>query len=183
MNVAPEEERFARNATIMAQLVHETVVQLNQAGYRTISPELVSLAATIISGIDKHSLIQGFIESSHAKCWDRIRARDEIFFVENASDIFSILPMDKVNLFKDLFLTTDAHGNSVMSRSLKDQLWDLFDAMVKISIKYVHKGRKPYSYSTATGMANAYGKSFYDDVDMAYHAPTWEVTLEFPFTC
>jgi hypothetical protein len=183
MNVPPEEERFARNANIMAQLVHETVVQLNQAGYRTISPDLVSLAATIISGIEKHSLIQGFIGSSHHKCWDRIKVRDELFFVENASDIFSILPIEKVNLFKDLFLTTDANGNSVMPRALKDQLWDLFDTMVKISIKYVHKGRNPYSYATPEGVANAYAVSFMDDVDMAHHAPIWHIELDFPLKC
>src|SRR5437868_5949819 len=147
MSSAPEEERFATNAKIMAQAVQESVQRLFNAGYKTVNPGLVAFAVTIISSFDKHYLIQGFIENSHATCWDSIKNRDEIFFVENVKDVFKYLPMDKVNLFKDLFCTKDVNGNNVVSQSLKDQLWNLFDAMIKISIKYVHKNRQAYSYS------------------------------------
>lgn len=179
MSTAPEEERFAKNTTILAQAVHEGIKRLYEAGYKTIDPNLVELAVTVISTFDKHYLIQGFIESSHEKCWDNIKRRDEIFFVQNASDIFKYLPMDQVNLFKDLFNTKDANGNSVVSQSLKDQLWDLFDAMIKISIKYIHNNRAPYSYSTSDGPRNAYGSSFFDEVNIAHHAGVWKVNLEF----
>lgn len=180
MSVAPEEERFSKNTTIMAQAVHESVQKLFNAGYKTVDPTLVSIAVSVISAFDKHYLIQGFIENSHEKCWDGIKKRDEIFFVENASDIFRYLPMDKVNLFKDLFLTKDPQGNSVVPQSLKNQLWDLFDAMIKISIKYIHKNRCPYSYQTNDTLANAYGASFFDEVDLSKHASVWGVKLEFP---
>lgn len=183
MSSAPEEERFAKNTTIMAQAVHESVTKLYNAGYKTVDPALVLLAVTVISAFDKHYLIQGFIENSHDTCWDGIKKRDEIFFVENASKIFKYLPMDKVDLFKDLFLTKDAQGNSVVSQSLKNQLWDLFDAMIKISIKYIHKGRNPYSYPTPEGVTNTYGASFFDEVDLHRHAETWKVQLEFPPNC
>jgi len=180
MSVAPEEERFAKNATIMAQAVHESIVKLYNSGYKTIDPTLVALAVTVISSFDKHYLIQGFIVNSHERCWDSIKRRDEIYFVENASDIFKYLPMDKVNLFKDLFQTKDSQGHCVISQSLKDQLWDLFDAMIKIAIKYIHKNRSPYSYSTPTGMVNTYGAQFFEEVDLNHHASVWRVKLEFP---
>ena len=180
MSSAPEEERFAKNTTIMAQAVHESVQKLFNAGYKTVDPILVSIAVSVISAFDKHYLIQGFIENSHDKCWDGIKKRDEIFFVENVTDIFRYLPMDKVNLFKDLFLTKDTQGNSVISQSLKNQLWDLFDAMIKISIKYIHKNRCPYSYQTNDGLGNTYGASFFDEVDLKRHASVWGVKLEFP---
>ena len=61
MSVAPEEERFAKNATIMAQAVHESVQKLYNAGYKTIDPTLVALAVTVITAFDKHYLIQGKI--------------------------------------------------------------------------------------------------------------------------
>jgi hypothetical protein len=183
MSIAPEEERFAKNTIIMAQAVHESIQRLYNAGYKTVDPNIVALAVTVISAFDKHYLIQGFIENSHDKCWDGIRGRNEIFFVENASDIFKYLPMDKVNLFKDLFLTRDPNGNSVISKSLKDQLWDLFDAMIKISIKYIHRGRNPYSYSTPQGTINTYGSMFFDEVDVHHHASVWGVKLEFPTNC
>lgn len=183
MSVAPEEERFAKNTTIMAQAVHESVQKLYNGGYKTVDPGMVAFAVTVISAFDKHFLIQGFIENSHEKCWDSIKGRNEIFFIENASDIFKYLPMDKVNLFKDLFLTKDPQGNSVISQSLKNQLWDLFDAMIKISIKYIHKHRSPYSYQTDTGIVNAYAASFFDEVDLNRHAGVWGVKLEFPTNC
>lgn len=179
MNPAPEEERFAKNTTIMAQAVLEGVKRLYDAGYQTINPTILELAVTVISTFDKHYLIQGFIENSHTKCWDNIKKRDESFFVQNASDIFKYLPMDKVNLFKDLFLTKDRNGNPVVSQSLKNQVWDLLDAMIKISIKYIHKGRAPHSYDTDEGPRNAYGSSFFDEVDIAHHASVWNVQLEF----
>lgn len=180
MSIAPEEERFAKNTTIMAQAIYESVQKLYNAGYKTVDPEIVAFAANVIAAFDKHFLIQGFIQNSHTKCWDSVKRRDEKFFVENAGEIFQYLPANKVDLFKDLFLTRDPQGNSVVSQSLKDQLWGLFDAMIKISIKYVHKQRNPYSYQTSEGMFNAYGSSFFDEVDIITHANTWSIKLEFP---
>jgi hypothetical protein len=183
MSVVPEEDRFASNTTIMAQAVHESITKLYNSGYQTVNPAMVEMAVIVISGFDKHYLIQGFIENSHEKCWDGIKERNEIFFVNNAKDIFRYLPMDKVDLFRDLFFTKDAQGKSVISQSLKDELWGLFDAMIKISIKYIHRQRSPYSYPTDTGTINTYGAQFFDEVDLARHASVWGVKLEFPPNC
>ena len=180
MSLAPEHERFAKNTTIMAQAIYEGVKRLSEAGYKTVDLKTLEFAIAVISAFDKHHLIRGFIESSHSKCWDNIKKRDEQFFIQNAGDIFKYLPTEKINLFKDLFLTKDSAGKSVVSQSLKEQLWSLFDAMVKISIKYVHNGRSPYSYSTSDGISNAYGESFFDEVDIGHHANVWNVRLEFP---
>ena len=176
----PEEERFAKNTTIMSQCIYDCIQKLYSAGYKTIEPSIVAIAVSVISAFDQHFLIQGFIENSHEKCWDGIKSRNEIFFVDNASDIFQYLPLEKVDLFRDLFLTKDSHGNCVITQGVKDQIWSLFDAMVKISIKYIHRCRSPYSYSTSTGMVNAYGASFFDEVDLVHHCQVWGVKLEFP---
>lgn len=182
MSVVPEEERFFRNTTIMAQAIKEGVERLYKAGYKTIDPSLIDIAVAIISRFEKHHLIRGFIEHSHNTCWDSIKCRNEEFFIENAGSIFGYLPMDKVNLFKDLFTTKDINGNNVVSLGLKNELWSLLDAMIKISIQYIHKGRGPYSYQTDGGIKKAYGVSFFDNVDIGHHASTWEITekLEFP---
>ena len=137
MSQPPEEDRFSRNATIMAQAVQEGVQNLYDAGYQTVSPVIVSVVAAVISSFDKKVLIEGFIDNSYRQCWEKIRLRDEVFFVENASQVFQYLPVDKVNLFKDLFTTKDKNGNSVVPEDIKDQVWNLFDSMIKISIKYV----------------------------------------------
>lgn len=179
MSIAPEEERFAENTIIMAQAIHDSITRLYNAGYKTVNPLLVELAVGIIARFDKHHLIQGFINNSHQLCWDAIKRRDEKFIVANAGEIFKYLPTDKVNLFKDLFETKDDAGNSVVSESLKEQLWDLFDAMIKISIKYIHNGRKPCAYAGENGLVNAYTHPFFDEVDLAYHVGVWGVKLEF----
>jgi hypothetical protein len=183
MNVTPEEERFSKNTIIMAHAVHESVQKLYNAGYKTVDPNMLALYISMISSFDKHELIQGFIKKSHEICWDRIKRREEAFFLENGTQLFEKLPMDKVELFKDLFLTKDSNGNNVVTQEFKDQLWELFDAMVKISIKYIHKNRSPYSYSTADGIVNAYRARFFDDVDIARHAIVWNIKFEFPPAC
>jgi hypothetical protein len=183
MSAVPEEERFAKNVTIMVEAIQESVRRVYNQGIKTIDPSMISLIATIISSFDKNYLIQGFIENSHEKCWEYIRQRDENFFIENAGDIFKYLPSEKVNLFKDLYQAKDANGNNVVSESLKDQIWRLFDAMIKISIKYIHKGRAPYSYSTNEGVVNAYGADFFGEVDISSHAKKWGVVLEYPPKC
>lgn len=183
MSVVPAEERFSKNITVMTQAIHEAVQKLYASGYKTVDPNMIALVGTIIAAFDKHYLIQGFIENSHTQCWDNIKQRDEQFFVENSNDIFKYLPMDKVNMFKDLFLTRNAQGTSVVPQSLKDQIWDLLGAMVKISIKYIHTGRSPYSVSGETGIVEAYHATFFEEVDLPYHAGIWGVKLEYPLTC
>lgn len=180
VSVIPEEERFYKNTLIMAQAIHESVKKLYDAGYQTIQPDLVEFAITLISSFNKEFLIQGFITNAHETCWDVIKKRDELFFVENASNIFRHLPMDKVNLFKDLFLTKDKNGRSVVPQSLKDDLWEIFDSMIKISIKYIHKKREPYSFSDHDDIVNAYKLDFFEDVNVEHHAKVWNVKLDFP---
>lgn len=183
MTAVPEEERFAGNVAIMVEAIQESVQRVYDQGIRTVNPGMIAFISTIITSFDKHYLIQGFIENSHEKCWSCIKNRDETFFIENAGDIFKYLPAEKVNLFKDLYLAKDANGKNVVSQSLKDQIWSLFDAMIKISIKYIHKGRAPYSHSNQEGVVNAYGADFFGEVDISHHARVWNVALDFPPKC
>lgn len=69
----PEEERFAKNTVIMIEAVHDSILKLYNAGYKTVDPTIVKLAASVITAFDKEFLIQGFIENSHEKCWDAIK--------------------------------------------------------------------------------------------------------------
>lgn len=174
----PEEERFARNVLVMAQAIHEAIVRLNNAGHKSVNPQIVELAIAIIPTFGSKQLIEGFITNSHVQCWDFIKQRNEEFFINNCGQIFQHLPMDKVGLFKELFTAVDSKGNSIVPQILKDQLWRLFDAMVKISIKYVHKHRSPRSLNNVP----VYQKSFFDDVNLEHHGKLWEIAREFPFT-
>lgn len=163
MQIPPEEERFAKNATIMANAIYNGVQKLYDNGYKVVEPHIILFALELIKELDKHSLIQGFIKNSHQDCWDKMKDRNEEFFVENASTIFAYLPMNNVNLFKDLFLTVDNNGNSVISQTLKDEIWTLLDAMVKISIKYVYKNGNIETFK---------------DVNLNHHSKVWNVVLQ-----
>ena len=171
--VLPEEQRFAKNAVVLGQAVLASITKLYNEGYQIVNPILVQIAVAAIGAYDPHGLIQGFIENSHEICWDAIKVRDETFFVENVGTIFKYLPTQEVNLFKDLYTTKDVTGKTVISEALKEQIWRLFDAMIKISIKYVHNNRVPYEYNGVKG----YRSSFFDNVDVEKHAATWGVAL------
>lgn len=168
-NLPPEEVRFAKNVVVLAQAVHKGVTDLYEKGYQTVNPTLVGLVVGVLESYDKEVLIQGFIANSHLECWDKILERKENFFVENADKIFADLPASTVGLFKDLFLTKDELGNSVVSKELKDKIWTLFDQLVKVSIKYIHRKRGP--------SLRGYTLSFFDEVDIGYHVAKWKVSF------
>ena len=165
--IPPEEERFASNAVTMANAVHFGIQKLYNDGYKVINPSSILLASAVIEGFDKEQLIKSFIINSHENCWDKIKERDEVYFVENVASVFKYLPSDSVNLFKDLFLTKDHYGECVVPLTLKNQIWELFDAMIRISIKYIHKHR----------LINKL--DFFKEVDLEHHSKTWNVILKY----
>ena len=168
MHQPPEEERFKSNAIVMTKALQTGLQKLKHDGY-DVDLTVVTFAAALIGGFQPHALITGFISKSHVKCWDKIKERDETFFVENVASIFEHLPMDSVNLFKDLYLTKDKMGQNVISQKLKNEIWSLFDAMIKISIKYIHKHREMVD--------GRYTKSFFDDVNLPHHIQNWQCKL------
>ena len=168
MHQPPEEERFKSNAIVMTKALQTGLQKLKNDGYE-VDLTIVNIAAALIVEFNPHSLITGFITKSHLKCWDKIKERDEKFFVENVASIFEYLPMNSVTLFKDLFLTKDINGQNVISQKLKNEIWSLFDAMIKISIKYIHKHRQMVD--------GKYTVSFFDDVDLPHHITNWQCKL------
>lgn len=178
-NIKPEEERFADTAVILSKAIHHNIKNLCDMGYETIDPNTIYMISQGILFFDKHQLIQGFITNSHSMCWEKIKERNEKFFIENAGDIFQYIPAGDINLFKDLFATKDKNGVDIVDQDLKTQIWKLFEAMVKISIKYIHKHRAPFSKKENDNISCFYDRSFFDDVDIKKHSEIWAVTLEF----
>lgn len=177
--IKPEEERFSDTTIQLSKAIHYNVTNLFNLGYKTVNPDTVVLISKGIEFFDKHQLIMGFITNSHNLCWDKIKERDENFFIENANEIFQYIPSGEINLFKDLFTTKDENGISIINQDSKDQIWKLFDAMIKISIKYIHKHRAPYSQKRNETIECFYDRSFFNDVDLIKHSKTWAVVLEF----
>lgn len=180
----PEEERFAKTIIVLGQAVYECVRQLHAAGNKDLPLTLVGVVISTLQGINSSVLIQTYIENSY-RYWEQIRVRDELFCIEHAGEIFKALPIAKVNLFKDIFVAKYKEGPNegeyIISKNMRNQIWDLLHAMTKISQKYVHKGRQPYSARDAEGnVTQYYSADYFEEIDLQAHAAAWNVVLEFP---
>lgn len=159
----PEEERFSLVTANMIEAVHYGVSSLHKKNLTTIDPDNIKFVGEFIKTLDNHFLIQEFIKKSHMH-WDKIKDRDESFFITHASEVFSFLPKTYISMFTDLFTAVDKEGKKVVGQNLKDDIWGIFDAMVKISIRYTHKRRTKEA-------------DFIKDVDVQTHATIWKLQL------
>ncbi|HSW76818.1 MAG TPA: hypothetical protein VLG50_07220 [Candidatus Saccharimonadales bacterium] len=163
MERPPEELRFVKNVEVMADAIYSGVQTLHQEGYKVIDPKLILLAKEIIRQFDPNELIQDFIKNSQEH-WCKVKKRDEAFFIHNAATVFKQLPIDIVLLFKDLFLTVDKNNKSVVSDKLKNSIWELFDAMIKIAIRYIYRQRKINIH-------------YFNHINLEEHATMWQIVL------
>jgi hypothetical protein len=171
MTQPPEEERFFKNIIEMVKLIRKEVQRCYHEKKTPIDPQLIDMIGAFLQVLDKHTIIRIFINNSHTKCWDKIKMKDREFFRKDAGDIFASLPMDKVNLFSDLFFKYDEAGNRMITDDFERRLWAFFDSLVKISIKYVHKHREPDASGT-------YTKAFsVPEVDIEHHMKSWDIKM------
>jgi hypothetical protein len=173
MTGVPEEVRFSATVDTIAQCVYDSVVELATMGKSTADPSIIMLAKMYLQAEDNKQKIENFIVKSHEKCWNMILARNEEFFVKEATTLFSELPVENVDMFLCLFT-----GNNQIDAETKTVLWELFESLVKIAIKYVHRERQPATAST--GEKYYRNPSFMPKVALKDHAKAWELNLSFP---
>lgn len=179
MSKSPGEvERFSVNIEILIDALIDANDTIQETREGIVNPELVSMALGFIKKCDGKYLIDQFIKNSE-KFWDQIYDRSEIFFIKEAGTIFGNLPI-KATFFKDLIECTDENGENIITDETKTEIWDILHSLVKISIRYIHKGRNPYSYLSDGEYENAYDKEFFDSVDLGHHADVWDLDLDFP---
>jgi hypothetical protein len=176
----PEEERFMTNVLDLTYLVHDLATICWDANIKDINPGLVAIAENYLETYDKLKLIDAFIKHSH-KYWTKIYERKEIFFIENAHEIFQYLPIDtkNINAFKIFFTAKDNKGEHIIIQEDRDAIWDIFDSLVKICIKYIHRVRGVKLVKTKDGLRPVYKNKLYPDVNVKKHAKIW--TLNFLF--
>ena len=178
----PEEERFNRNVLDLSDLVHELTTICWDEGCKDVNPVLIIGAKLFISSYDKIELIETFITYSW-EFWEEVKERNENFFLEHASAIFEHLPVDKGNIgaFKLLFTAEDRDGTYIIDQEDRDAVWDMFDSLVKICIKYVHRVRDMKLLDTGSGMKPIYvNKKFYEIKNIRKLAKEWDIELLIP---
>lgn len=177
----PEEVRFMTNLLDLADLVHELASTCWDAGRHDVNPSLVAIAQNFLESYDANELIDVFIRNSHMY-WDKIRDRNEDFFISNAHVVFQNLPVktDSINAFKVFFEAKNDKGEYIIIKEDRDAIWDMFDSLVKICIKYVHKARGSKLVQTKDGIRPAYKNKKYQEIKVREQAKLWGIELPIP---
>lgn len=136
MNITPEEERFYKNSVVLAEAIHDCVEILFRNKITNVNPVLVKMGILVLNSYkdskDKHDLIKKFITHSNMH-WDKIRVKDEEFFINNADSVFTYFSSGEVSIYKQLFT------NNVIPEQTKQDIWRLLSSMTIISLKYIKK--------------------------------------------
>ncbi len=177
----PEEERFITNVLDLTDLVHDLATICWDAGRKDINPRLVMIAETFLESYNSVKLIEAFIKHSHIH-WHKIRDRKEDFFINNAHVIFQHLPVDtsNINAFRVFFEAKNEEGEHIIIEDDRNAIWDIFDSLVRICIKYVHKVRGVKLVKTTNGIRPAYKNRKFPDIKVREQAKLWGIELEIP---
>lgn len=189
MSAPPEEERFITNVLDLTALIHDLATICWNAGVKDINPQMVLFAENYLEGFDSTKLIDIFIKTEEKSIkehkyslWERIRIHDEKFFVENAHVIFQNLPVDSknINAFKVFFTSKNAKGENIIGDDDRNAIWNIFESLVKICIKYVHKVRGVTLIKTDEGLAPRYIENKYPEIKVRKLAKAWNIELPIP---
>jgi hypothetical protein len=182
MGTPNEEERFMTNIKDLTDLIHELITTCYESGIKDINPMLVGLASSYISSLDKKELIETFIEHTHEECWEKIRLKEEEFFVNHTDKIFGNLPVGKnhIDAFKILFTSKDKDGEYIIIEDDREAIFDIFRSLVKICIKYVHRVRECYLLEKDGKMVPRYRYEKFPKIKIREHAKKWKIVLPMP---
>lgn len=172
INDKSEAVRFHETCISFIDLIHELILELYEKNKTTINPSLIELIKHNIQIYNNMELINTFISKSHIY-WDNIRKREESFFIDHSNNIFGEISMQHVNTFKFIF------QNNILSDIDKQCIWDYMDSMVRISIKYIHKNRKPVFNENGE---KRYSFHFLPEVKITKWSKIWNIKLEWPST-
>ena len=79
-----------------------------------------------------------------------------------------------------LFTATDEDGEFIVIQEDRDALWDMFDSIVKICVKYIHRIRGVKLVDTGKGMRPIYSKKSFPEIRVREIARKWEIELPIP---
>lgn len=179
-NQPDESNRFYSCVENLLAIAGDASNELQLKGINGISGGIMAIAKAYLAGRDRRELIQLFIDKGHEECWGKVSVKDDDFFLNNAERLFGKIRGFDLNIFQDVF-RKDANGKFLLSQELIDDVWITLDAMIRISIKYIHVNRGPGQVEVAGQeyKENCYYSVFYDTVNLEAHAKTWGMELKF----
>jgi hypothetical protein len=124
------QKRFRTNFDAFLEFLEQIISDAQDKGFSKIEPLVLGMAKMFLARLDDKVIIEQFIGRSRSH-WTKIYERDEKYLLDFADDIFSGLPVDKVQFFKDLF------SGGYISDEDKNTLWEYYRIFVVISLKYL----------------------------------------------
>jgi hypothetical protein len=136
-------EVFKTNVLSFTNVIYDIVADAKDFGADVpASPEIISLARTVVENTDAEKLIHLFIKKT-IEHWEKIRVKDLVFFREKAFTIFAEIPADKIEKMNQLYDFVLPDGAKLIDSAIEEQTWAFLHSFVKSSIRYIHYRRKP----------------------------------------
>ena len=164
-------DRFHINLIGFIDLILEIIPE----DYTGINWNLINLGKKYVESWthkEKIETLESFIKRSEKYWSEQIKNREESFFIDHSTDIFSYFGKE-VNVFKKMFLDED-----VLTSEDKEIMWDYVDSFVRQSIKYIHERRIPKSVLHENKYQQAYSREFMKEIKLSKHSMLWGVELK-----
>ena len=171
---------FKENVLDLVKWLSDLIDYIYNQGYRNIpAPTIVKMAVNFIEKQNAKIMIETFIEKSYSH-WDQIEKKQEQFFFDNISTIFGDLPITAVDAFKSLFLLTDSGGRKVVDTEDRDYIWEAFDTLIQLSIRYIHEQRQPSLHMVGGKTQPFYSNATYKaHINITSHVQHYNMDLTF----
>lgn len=158
--VKDEKERFYENLLYIADVLLRVLKQMPAP---PLLPEIVQVIVANLSSKtpeEKKDIIEGYIKRSHMH-WDHIRSRNTEYLVQNAATLFNEVPIDISGLLRTLLSGSNMHPSDLT------RIWNTANGMVRICIRYIHVGRRPFSrYENGVLVTGYSNPSFFEAVNI-----------------
>ena len=162
---------------LVLQTLAVRLKELKEEEKITLNVKVFKAASGVIMK-SKKELIEGFTKYTHS-IWHKIKEKDRLFFTENATELFSnipILPTSSIKKVTDIFEKKDPDTDEYLITDDEiDEYHRLLGQMVKLSIRYVHLHRLPEKVDDKIVYKNP---DFMHKIDLNAMKEDWDVELD-----
>ena len=186
-------ERFKSNMLTLFDIVYEMFEDAQEHNIVSTKLGILKILKVCIKSCSGEKMIKNFIKRSHP-FWDKIRNKDIEYFKNMGLDLFNDfeqkgldsvknneefqdnsgfmknLSGDHINSFKKILESSyDYEGETydIFDDERKNDVWQIMHSFVKISLLYIHEGRKKVD--------GKYTVEFFPEIKVKQNALDWGV--------
>lgn len=166
------QDKFVQNVEGFMDFGEDIIKQCYEKKQTSLSPNGIQYAIGFINGKIKDKgndwLVQEFIKKTHEH-WKEIHAKNTDHFMDKIKDLLpSIIEDAHIEELKRLFVT-----KGLLEEEDVEAFWEYVIAFCKLSIHYIHVGRKPVK----EGEHFKYTDKFFPDIKLKDAAILFSVKL------